>query len=74
MPLQICDQNGCIAEYPISDAEIAAMIKGADLTVSMQSLRKQSVPFTLPVFKAPPGLSSGADGPANCHWLCVAPT
>jgi hypothetical protein len=53
----------------ISDAEIAAMIKGADLTVSMQSLRKESVPFTLPVFKAPPGLSSGADGPANRHWL-----
>ena len=54
MPLKICDR--CIAEYAISDAEIAAMIKGADLTVSIQSLRKESEP--------PPGVSSG-DGPAN---------
>jgi invasion protein IalB len=49
VPLQTCDQSGCIAEYPITDAEIAAMVKGADLTVSMKNMQNESVPFTMPV-------------------------
>jgi invasion protein IalB len=49
VPLQTCDQNGCIAEYPITDAEIAAMAKGADLTISMQNMKKEPVPFTMPI-------------------------
>jgi invasion protein IalB len=48
VPLQYCDQNGCIAEYAITDAEIAAMAKGADLTISMQNMKKELLPFTMP--------------------------
>jgi invasion protein IalB len=49
VPLRTCDQNGCVAEYAITEAEIAAMAKGANLTVSMQNLKKEAVPFTVPV-------------------------
>lgn len=54
LPFQSCDQAGCIAEHPMTDAEIAAMVKGADLTVSAQNLQKK--PFTLQV----PGLGFAA--------------
>jgi invasion protein IalB len=49
VPLQTCDQNGCVAEYAITDAELAAMQKGADLTISMQNMKKEPVPLTVPV-------------------------
>lgn len=38
-----------LAEYPITEADIAAMLKGADLTVSIQSLQKQPVTLQDPV-------------------------
>jgi invasion protein IalB len=43
-----CDQFGCIAEYPITEAEIAAISKGSDLTITMQNLRKEPVTVTVP--------------------------
>ena len=49
VPFKTCDQNGCIAEYPVTDAEVAAMVKGADLTVSMQNINKEPVSLTVPV-------------------------
>jgi invasion protein IalB len=45
--IQNCDQGGCLAEYPISEAEIASMLKGADLTVTIQS--KEQKPMSFPV-------------------------
>lgn len=35
--LQRCGNNGCYAEYAITEADIAAMLKGADLTISAQA-------------------------------------
>jgi invasion protein IalB len=43
-----CDQFGCIAEYPITEAEISAISKGSDLTITMQNLRKEPVTVTVP--------------------------
>jgi invasion protein IalB len=43
LPFESCDQSGCFAEYPVTQAEIAAMLNGADLTISVQNLKKQSV-------------------------------
>jgi invasion protein IalB len=54
LPYKNCDRGGCIAEYPITDAELAAMVKGADITLSAQSLQQKS--FTLDV----PGLGFAA--------------
>jgi invasion protein IalB len=48
VPFKSCDQFGCLAEYPISDAEIAAIGKGGDLTITMQNLRKEPVTVTVP--------------------------
>jgi invasion protein IalB len=45
--LQSCDQNGCLAEYPITAAEIDAMLKGADLSITVQNLKQE--PITVPV-------------------------
>jgi invasion protein IalB len=42
-----CDQGGCLAEYPISEAEIASMLKGTDLTITIQS--KEQKPMTFPI-------------------------
>ena len=51
--LQSCDQNGCLAEYAITDAEIGAMLKGADLTISIQNLKKEPVTVQVPVLGFP---------------------
>ena len=40
IPFQVCDTSGCLAEYPVSEAEIAAMLKGADLTISVQNSKQ----------------------------------
>jgi invasion protein IalB len=44
--VQSCNQGGCVAEYSITDAELAAMLKGADLTVVVQSAQKRE-PITI---------------------------
>jgi invasion protein IalB len=54
LPLHSCNQEGCLTEYPVTDAEIAAMQQGADVAVLVQDLNK--APVTLQV----PGLGFGA--------------
>ena len=34
LPFTTCDRGGCIVEYAISDAELAAIAKGADIAIS----------------------------------------
>ena len=41
LPYKACDQGGCLAEYAITDAEIGAMLKAADLIVSAQNQNQQ---------------------------------
>jgi invasion protein IalB len=47
LPFQSCEMSGCLAEHPVTEAEIAAMLKGADLTISAQTASKQ--PLTMKV-------------------------
>ena len=47
LPYTSCDQGGCIAEYAVTDAELGAIAKGADLTISAQTVQQK--PFTLTV-------------------------
>jgi invasion protein IalB len=54
LPFLGCDQGGCVAEYPVTDGELAAIVKGADLTISAQTGSKK--PFSLTV----PALGFGA--------------
>lgn len=50
LPYRGCDQAGCLAEYAITDEEIAAMAKGSDLTISVQNQnRKPAFTITVPV-------------------------
>lgn len=46
--LQSCDGTGCLAEYAITEAEIAAMLKGQVLTISVQDRDKQPVSVQVP--------------------------
>ena len=39
LPFTSCDQGGCVAEYAITDAELAAIAKGANLTISARGER-----------------------------------
>lgn len=48
LPFRSCDPNGCLAEYPISEAEVTSIEKGADLTLSVQALNKTRFMFTMP--------------------------
>jgi len=48
LPVQSCDQGGCLTEYAPSNAEIEAMRKGADLTVTVQDLKKTPIKLTVP--------------------------
>jgi invasion protein IalB len=54
LPLQSCNQEGCLTEYSVTDAELATMQQDSDLTVLVQDLNKK--PVTLPV----PGLGFAA--------------
>jgi invasion protein IalB len=47
LSFQSCGMSGCLVEYPVSEAEIGAMLKGADLTISAQTASKQ--PLTMNV-------------------------
>jgi invasion protein IalB len=49
LPIQSCDRSGCLAEYAVTDAEIDAMLKGADVTISIQNQQQQPVTVTVPV-------------------------
>jgi invasion protein IalB len=42
LPYESCDQAGCVAEYAVTDAELSAMAKGANLTVSAANRQKKS--------------------------------
>jgi invasion protein IalB len=48
LPYKGCDQSGCVAEYAITDAEIASMTKGSDLKISVQNQNQQPA-FTITV-------------------------
>jgi invasion protein IalB len=48
LPFQSCNQEGCLMEYSITDAELAAMQQDSDLTVSVQDLKKAPVTLTVP--------------------------
>ncbi len=48
LPFKGCDQGGCLAEYAVTEAEIAAMTKGSDLKVSVEN-QNQKPAFTLTV-------------------------
>jgi invasion protein IalB len=47
IPFQSCNQGGCLAEYAIAEAEIASLLNGEALTLSVQTADKK--PFTLQV-------------------------
>jgi invasion protein IalB len=46
--LQSCDNSGCLAEYAITDAELAVMTKGQAVTVSIQDRNRQPISVQLP--------------------------
>lgn len=48
LPYKGCDQSGCVAEYAVTDAEIASMTKGSDLKISVQNQNQQPA-FTITV-------------------------
>ncbi len=48
LPLQSCNQEGCLTEYPVTDAEVAALQQGADVGVSVQDLKKAPVTLQVP--------------------------
>ena len=43
-----CNLNGCLAEYPITSAEISSLQKGADLALSIRTAQNAPIKFTLP--------------------------
>lgn len=45
---QSCNLKGCMAEYPITNAEIASLQKGANMTLSVQTAQDAPIKFTLP--------------------------
>jgi invasion protein IalB len=47
LPFLGCDRGGCVAEYAVTDGELNAVAKGADITISAQTMQKK--PFTLTV-------------------------
>ena len=48
LPVQSCDQAGCVTDYPLTDAEIEAMRGGVDLTVTLQDLQRKPVALKVP--------------------------
>ena len=49
LPVQSCDRSGCLAQYAVSAAEISAMQQGADLSVTLQDMKKKPITFVVPV-------------------------
>jgi invasion protein IalB len=48
VPFQSCNLNGCMAEYPITEAEIASLQKGANLMLSVVTVQNAPIKFNLP--------------------------
>jgi invasion protein IalB len=48
LPFLGCDNAGCIAEYAVTDGELNAVAKGADITISAQTMQKQPFSLTVP--------------------------
>jgi invasion protein IalB len=48
LPFKGCDRFGCVADYDLKDAELAAMLKGSDITISVQNQNKRPA-FTITV-------------------------
>jgi invasion protein IalB len=49
LAIQNCDRSGCLARYAVTEAELGAMQKGSDLTLTLQDMQKQPITFTVPV-------------------------
>jgi invasion protein IalB len=49
LPFKSCDRFGCLAEYAITDSEIAAMSKGSGLAITMTRLTQQPITMTVPM-------------------------
>jgi len=48
LPLQSCNQEGCLTEYSVTDAELATKQQDSDLTVLVQDLNKKPVTLSVP--------------------------
>ena len=48
LPFQSCNMSGCVAEYAITKAEIASLQKGANLRLSVRTVRDNPLNFNLP--------------------------
>jgi invasion protein IalB len=48
VPFKSCDQFGCLAEYAITEAEIAALSNGQDLKLTMVNLQNEPITLTVP--------------------------
>jgi invasion protein IalB len=46
LELQTCDNNGCYASTPMSDALLASMTRGEKFNIGLQNLGKQPVTVT----------------------------
>lgn len=49
VPIRNCDRSGCLATYPVTEAEISAMEQATGLTVSIQDLQKRPITLRVPV-------------------------
>ena len=49
VPIRSCNRSGCVATYAVTEAEIGAMQKATDLTVSIRDLQKRPITLTVPV-------------------------
>jgi invasion protein IalB len=67
LPFQSCDQGGCVAEYPVTEGELAAMLKGADLTVSAQNRNKQPFKLNVSVAGFPAAYAKIRSGPPTSN-------
>lgn len=48
LPLQNCDLSGCLADYPLADPELAALLKGQAITISVQDRDKRPISVQVP--------------------------
>jgi invasion protein IalB len=48
LALQRCSKSGCYAEYAITEADIAAMLKGADVTLTAQTRDQKPLQYLIP--------------------------
>jgi invasion protein IalB len=48
VPIESCDRSGCLAKYTVTQADLASLLKGTDLTISMQDVQKRPIAYTVP--------------------------